>query len=74
MPTDPANECNPAFTGESWARLTTTLLGESSEKKFNLDRTVHWKAGDQVVITRPTIFRRIPRLRPLRTILLPPTA
>ena len=50
-PSVPNNECNPAFTGGSWARLTTTLVGHNQEKTFTLDRIVHWKVGDQVVIT-----------------------
>ena len=45
------NECNPAFTGQSWARLTKTLVGHSQEKTFTVDRIVRWKKGDAVVIT-----------------------
>ena len=55
VPTDPKNECNPAFTGKSWGRLTTTLVGQNGEKKFTLDRVVDWKSGDKVVIT-PTDY------------------
>ena len=50
-PQTPNTECNPAFTGTSWARLTTTLAGKNKEVKFNVDRVVNWKKGDQVVIT-----------------------
>ncbi len=46
--TDPQT---PDSSGTSWARLTTTLKGKSGEKSFTIDRVVHWKKNDQVVIT-----------------------
>jgi len=50
-PKTPNSECNPAFTGTSWGRLTTTLAGHKNEKTFKVDRVVSWKKNDQVVIT-----------------------
>jgi G8 domain len=37
-------------SGTSWARLTTTLKGNSGEKTFTVDREVNWKGKDQIVI------------------------
>jgi len=41
----------PDSSGTSWARLTTTLKGQSNEKTFTIARAVNWKKYDQVVIT-----------------------
>jgi len=43
-------EMNPADSGTSWGRLTTTLNG--GETSFTIDRAVPtWAAGDHIVVT-----------------------
>ena len=50
-PSVPNTECNPAFTGTSWVRLT----GSTGATKISLSRTVDWKKGDEIVVT-PTDY------------------
>jgi hypothetical protein len=50
-PDEPNTECNPAYTGTSWVRLT----GTTSPTQIKLSRTVDWKKGDRIVIT-PTDY------------------
>jgi hypothetical protein len=43
-------ETNPADSGTSWGRLTTTLMG--GETSFTVDRPMPgWAAGDHIVVT-----------------------
>jgi len=40
-----------SYSGKSWVRLNTTLVGGKAEKTFVVDRVVDWKKKDEVVIT-----------------------
>jgi hypothetical protein len=51
QPTVPNNECNPAFTGTSWVRLT----GVTDATHITVSRGVDWKMGDHIVVT-PTDY------------------
>jgi hypothetical protein len=50
-PADPTNECNPAFTGTSWARLT----GASDATHISISAAVDWAMNDVLVVT-PTDY------------------
>ena len=43
----PNTECNPAFTGTSWVRLT----GVTDATHITVSRAVDWNAGDVVAVT-----------------------
>ena len=47
LPDKPGNECNPAFTGTSWVRLT----GVEDKTHITVSRAVDWKKGDHIVVT-----------------------
>ncbi len=47
MPAEPGNECNPAFTGTSWVRLTQV----TDATHITVSRSVDWKKGDHIVVT-----------------------
>ena len=51
-PNVPRNECNPAFTGASWARLTSL---SDHRTKIKVSNNVDWAPNDVIVIT-PTDF------------------
>lgn len=51
-PTTPGNECNPAFTGTSWARLTSL---SADRTKIKINAKVDWAANDIIVLT-PTDY------------------
>ncbi len=46
-PSEPNTECNPAFTGTSWVRLT----GVTDATHITVSRGVDWKANDHIVVT-----------------------
>ncbi len=51
-PSVPNTECNPAFTGTSWVRLTgVTKDANGAQTTITVNRAVHWKKGDHIVVT-----------------------
>jgi len=51
MPKMQGNECNPAFAGTSWVRLTAL----TDKTHITVNRGVDWKKGDHIVVT-PTDY------------------
>jgi hypothetical protein len=51
-PNTPGNECNPAFTGKSWTRLTSLSADRTTIK---VSSAVDWAENDVIVIT-PTDY------------------
>ena len=52
-PDEPDTECNPAFTGTSWVRLTG--IDSKDPTMITVSRAVDWKAGSHIVVT-PTDY------------------
>jgi cell migration-inducing and hyaluronan-binding protein len=48
LPAKAGNECNPAFTGKSWVRLTSL---SSDKKTLIVNNAVDWKQNDVIVVT-----------------------
>jgi hypothetical protein len=46
-PNEPNSECNPAFSGTSWVRLT----GVADATHITVSRALDWKKGDHIVVT-----------------------
>jgi len=46
-PSKPNTECNPAFTGTSWVRLT----GVTDATHITVSSGVDWQAGDHIIVT-----------------------
>lgn len=44
-------ECNPAFTGQSWVRLTGVSDSVLGVQTITVNRTVDWKKDDHIVVT-----------------------
>jgi G8 domain len=44
-------ECNPAFTGTSWVRLTGVSDPVCGVPSITVNRAVHWKQDDHIVVT-----------------------
>jgi hypothetical protein len=44
-------ECNPAYTGTSWVRLTQLTVGADGFPTITVSRAVDWKTGDHIVVT-----------------------
>jgi hypothetical protein len=51
MPSMPGNECNPAFTGKSWVRLT----GVTDPTHITVSSAVDWQQNDVLAVT-PTDY------------------
>ena len=51
MPQVPGNECNPAFTGKSWVRLTAM----TDATHIKVSSPIDWQNGDTIVLT-PTDY------------------
>ncbi len=47
MPKEAGTECNPAFSGTSWVRLT----GVTDATHITVNRAVYWKAGNHIVVS-----------------------
>jgi len=50
-PKEPDTECNPAFTGQSWVRLTGVKAAVGGVQTITVDRPVNWKMDDHIVVT-----------------------
>ncbi|HZD32082.1 MAG TPA: hypothetical protein VE779_10530 [Candidatus Angelobacter sp.] len=51
-PSAPDTECNPAFTGKSWVRLTgVSKPAMDGTQTITVSRAVDWKMGDSIVVT-----------------------
>jgi hypothetical protein len=50
-PQKPDTECNPAFTGQSWVRLTGVGNAVGGVQTITVNRAVFWKKDDHIVVT-----------------------
>jgi hypothetical protein len=44
-------ECNPAFTGQSWVRLTGVSDAVGGVQTITVNHAVSWRMGDHIVVT-----------------------